>query len=62
LIEILVTRSNAEIEEIKTIYQKKYGCTLESDIKGDTSSDFKRLMVSLANVRYAVGTELRDAT
>ncbi|GFN89710.1 Annexin [Plakobranchus ocellatus] len=47
LIEILCTRSNAQIQEIKKVYQEKFGKDLEKDITGDTSGNFKRLMVSL---------------
>ncbi|GFR74439.1 annexin [Elysia marginata] len=47
LIEILCTRSNAQIQEIKKVYQEKFGKDLEKDIVGDTSGNFKRLMVSL---------------
>lgn len=47
LIEILCTRSNAEIEEIKAAYKKLYGNKLEEDIDSDTSGNFGRLMFSL---------------
>jgi len=47
LIEILCTRSNAEIEEIKAAYKKLYGNKLEEDIDSDTSGNFGRLMYSL---------------
>uniref|UniRef100_A0A0B7AN97 Annexin n=2 Tax=Arion vulgaris TaxID=1028688 RepID=A0A0B7AN97_9EUPU len=47
LIEILCTRSNAQIQEIKKVYQEKFQKSLESDIIGDTSGHFKKLLVSL---------------
>jgi len=47
LIEILTTRSNAEIAEIKTHYKTLYKSELEKDIQGDTSGDFKRLLTAL---------------
>lgn len=47
LIEILSSRSNAEILEINKIYKSEYGKTLEDSISGDTSGHFRRLLVSL---------------
>lgn len=49
LIEILVTRSNEQIKLINKAYKQKYKETMEKDLIGDTSGDFKRLMVSLNN-------------
>lgn len=47
LIEILATRSNADIKAIKEKYKTLFKKELEQDITGDTSGDFKRLLVSL---------------
>ncbi|KAJ3643442.1 hypothetical protein Zmor_026153 [Zophobas morio] len=49
LIEVLCTLPNTEIRAISTIYHKIYNKNLESDIKGDTSGDFRRFMVSLCS-------------
>ncbi|XP_060553939.1 annexin A7-like isoform X2 [Ruditapes philippinarum] len=46
LIEILCTRTNAEIQEINNCYKQYYHQTLEKDIVNDTSGHFKRLLVS----------------
>ncbi|KAI4888313.1 hypothetical protein NFI96_017612 [Prochilodus magdalenae] len=48
LIEILSSRSNAEIREINQIYKTENKKTLEDAIIGDTSGHFRRLLVSLA--------------
>uniref|UniRef100_A0A8C5NFZ9 Annexin n=1 Tax=Gouania willdenowi TaxID=441366 RepID=A0A8C5NFZ9_GOUWI len=48
LIEILASRSNAEIIEINKIYKSEYGKTLEDAITSDTSGHFRRLLVSLS--------------
>ncbi|XP_039477787.1 annexin A11a isoform X2 [Oreochromis aureus] len=48
LIEILSSRSNAEIKEINRIYKQEYKKSLEDSISGDTSGHFRRLLVSLA--------------
>ncbi|XP_076633481.1 annexin B11 isoform X2 [Colletes latitarsis] len=47
LIEVLCTMSNHEIRVIKQAYEAMYGRSLEDDLAGDTSGNFKRLMVSL---------------
>lgn len=47
LIEILCSRSNAEIAQIKAEYAKEFG-SLEEDLEGDTSGNFCRMMVSLS--------------
>ncbi|CAN9499746.1 unnamed protein product [Ophioblennius macclurei] len=48
LIEILSSRSNAEIKEINRIYKTEYKKSLEDHISGDTSGHFRRLLISLA--------------
>ncbi|XP_015458852.3 annexin A11a isoform X3 [Astyanax mexicanus] len=48
LIEILSSRSNAEIREINQIFKAEYKKSLEDSISGDTSGHFRRLLVSLA--------------
>jgi len=47
LIEILCTRTNAELTAIKAVYKETYGKELEDHIIGDTSGHYKRLLVSL---------------
>ncbi|XP_073334145.1 annexin A4 [Pagrus major] len=46
LIDILASRSNAEIRTINAFYKKEYG-SLEDAVSGDTSGMFKRVLVSL---------------
>ncbi|XP_076599114.1 annexin A11a isoform X1 [Chaetodon auriga] len=48
LIEILSSRSNAEIKEINRIYKLENKKSLEDAISGDTSGHFRRLLISLA--------------
>ena len=49
LIEILCTRSNAYIMEIKKRYLEMYGKTLEQDLAGDLSGDLKTVMMTLSS-------------
>ncbi|XP_052267220.1 annexin A7-like isoform X2 [Dreissena polymorpha] len=53
LIEILCTRTNAEIKEINACYQQHYHRSLEKDIVDDTSGHFKRLLVSCCQANRA---------
>uniref|UniRef100_J3S3Z8 Annexin n=1 Tax=Crotalus adamanteus TaxID=8729 RepID=J3S3Z8_CROAD len=48
LIEILASRTNEEIQRINDTYHRQYGTTLEKDIVSDTSSKFRRVLVSLS--------------
>jgi len=41
LIEIMTTRSNAQIRELKMAYKMMYGHELEHDMVGETSGYFK---------------------
>jgi annexin A7/11 len=47
LIEIMVTRTNAEINAIKAAFKRLYGRELEQALANETSGHFKRLLVSL---------------
>ncbi|XP_016140659.1 annexin A6-like [Sinocyclocheilus grahami] len=51
LIEILVTRSNQEIQEMCSAYQNAYKKSLEDAIASDTSGHFKRILISLAQLQ-----------
>uniref|UniRef100_A0A8C2KT48 Annexin n=1 Tax=Cyprinus carpio TaxID=7962 RepID=A0A8C2KT48_CYPCA len=48
LIEILCSRSNAELKEIKKVYKELFKKDLEKDVAGDTSGDFAKLLLALA--------------
>ena len=47
LIEIIGTRNCQQLKEIKKIFEKEYKNSLENWIKGDTSFNFKLLLVAL---------------
>ena len=47
LIEIIGTRTNEELREIKDVFEREYKGTLEKWVKGDTSGNFKNLLVAL---------------
>ncbi|ELT88886.1 hypothetical protein CAPTEDRAFT_226167 [Capitella teleta] len=48
LIEVMCTRSNAEIQAVKDSYKKLFHRDLEKELMSDTSGHFKRLMVALS--------------
>ncbi|VDD90746.1 unnamed protein product [Enterobius vermicularis] len=47
LIDIVCSRTPSELAAIKNEYKDEYNKSLEDDIVGDTSGDFKNLLVSL---------------
>lgn len=47
LIRCVVLRSEIDMVQVKQEFQRKYGKTLESFIKGDTSGDYKRGLLCL---------------
>jgi len=49
LVEILCSRSNAEIVALRAAYKRRYKKDLEKDLMSDTSGHFRRLMVSMCN-------------
>lgn len=51
LVEILCTSSNADIHAIRAAYEHEYNSSLESDLAGETSGHFKRLLVSISQGR-----------
>ncbi|MCI4388469.1 hypothetical protein PGIGA_G00086250 [Pangasianodon gigas] len=61
LIEILASRSNAEIKALTATYKKEYDHDLEDDISGDTSGMFKRVLVSLATAGRDESTKVDEA-
>ncbi|XP_076863586.1 annexin A2a [Brachyhypopomus gauderio] len=53
LIEILCSRSNAELVEIKKVYKELFKKDLEKDVAGDTSGDFAKLLLALVEAKRA---------
>lgn len=58
LIEILCTRTNAQLKEIRAAYSKNYEHSLEEDLKGDTSGDLETLLVELSKGQRDESTEV----
>lgn len=47
LIRLVVTRSEIDMEDVKVEFQKKYGKSLKSFIKGDTSGCYRKALLVL---------------
>ncbi|KAM3724349.1 Annexin-B12 [Dirofilaria immitis] len=47
LIEIICSRTNEQIHQIKKKYKENYGKLLEDEMKDDTSGHFQRLLIAL---------------
>jgi len=62
IIEIMCTSNNEELAAVKAAYQKEFKNELMKDLIGDTSGDFKRLLVSMsAGDRDQNGPDLSPA-
>ncbi|XP_061603676.1 annexin A4 [Phyllopteryx taeniolatus] len=61
LIDILASRSNAEIKTINAFYKKQYSKDLEEDVCGDTSGMFQRVLVSLLTAGRDEGDTVNEA-
>ncbi|XP_068168059.1 annexin A1a [Antennarius striatus] len=55
LIEILASRNNVEILDIKKAYKEEYKKDLEDDIRSDTSGDFKAALLTLCKAGRTEG-------
>ncbi|XP_013881011.1 annexin A2-B [Austrofundulus limnaeus] len=51
LIELVCSRNNEELAEIKKLYRELFKKELEKDIAGDTSGDFAKLLLALVQTR-----------
>ncbi|KAL7839311.1 hypothetical protein SRHO_G00259690 [Serrasalmus rhombeus] len=64
LIEILASRTNREIRDIKKAYKDEFKKELEDDIKSDTSGDFRNALLALCKAARSedktVNEELAD--
>jgi len=62
LIEIMCSRSNAEIKAIIAKYKTLYKSDLAKDLQGETSGYFKRLLYSLAQASRNDGDDVDSGT
>ncbi|CAG06242.1 unnamed protein product, partial [Tetraodon nigroviridis] len=55
LIEILASRNNREILDMKKAYQEEYKKDLEEDVRGDTSGDFRAVLLEILKASRTEG-------
>uniref|UniRef100_A0AAX7UZ37 Annexin n=1 Tax=Astatotilapia calliptera TaxID=8154 RepID=A0AAX7UZ37_ASTCA len=55
LIEILASRTNRQIVDLKKVYKEEYKKELEEDIKSDTSGDFRTALIALCKAARTEG-------
>ncbi|XP_033491320.1 annexin A2-like [Epinephelus lanceolatus] len=60
LIEVLCSRSNTELVEIKKVYKELFKIDLERDVKGDTSGNFAKLLLALVETKRADPSAIVD--
>uniref|UniRef100_A0A3Q2GI34 Annexin n=1 Tax=Cyprinodon variegatus TaxID=28743 RepID=A0A3Q2GI34_CYPVA len=51
LIELVCSRNNEELTEIKKVYREMFKKELEKDISGDTSGNFEKLLLALVQTK-----------
>ncbi|XP_074652698.1 uncharacterized protein LOC141907047 [Tubulanus polymorphus] len=57
LIEIICTRTNAQLNMIKQTYKKLYSRDVEKDVESETSGHYKRLLISCLQANRDENTE-----
>uniref|UniRef100_A0A672GQI4 Annexin n=1 Tax=Salarias fasciatus TaxID=181472 RepID=A0A672GQI4_SALFA len=57
LVEILASRTPAQVKDIIAAYRQEYDDNLEEDVSGDTSGHFKRLLVILLQANRQTGVQ-----
>lgn len=60
LIEILCSRSNNELLEIKKVYRELFKKELDKDVAGDTSGNFAKLLLALVQTKRAEPSSVVD--
>ncbi|KJE90820.1 Anxa6 protein [Capsaspora owczarzaki ATCC 30864] len=55
VIEIIATRTNGQIRAIREAYSRVYNRDLETDVKSETSGDYRNLLVALLQARREEG-------
>ncbi|CAL8293958.1 unnamed protein product [Boreogadus saida] len=60
LIEIVCSRSKAEMLEIKKVYKELFKKDLDKDVAGDTSGDFAKLLLALVQGQRADPSSIVD--
>ncbi|KAG2470639.1 ANXA2 protein, partial [Polypterus senegalus] len=60
LIEVVCSRNNEELAEIKKVYKEIYKTELEKDITSDTSGDFRKLLLALAKGNRSESGGIQD--
>ncbi|XP_061554319.1 annexin A1-like [Phycodurus eques] len=58
LVEVLATRSNEEIRELKRVYKEEYGDDLEDVIKDETRGDFTTALLAMLKANKDESTEV----
>ncbi|XP_026468259.1 annexin B11-like isoform X2 [Ctenocephalides felis] len=60
LIEVFCTMTNLELQTVRNAYESTYGKSLEDELIGETSGNFRRLMVSLCNANRDESIEVDE--
>ncbi|XP_037538839.1 annexin A2-A [Nematolebias whitei] len=60
LIELLCSRSNKELVEIKAVYKELFKKDLEKDVAGDTSGNFAKLLLALVQTNRDESSSIVD--
>lgn len=60
LIEIVCSRSNSELVEIKKVYKELFKKEVEKDVAGDTSGNFAKLLLALVQTKRAEPSTVVD--